>query len=107
VIDPARPILDEGGEHIDLEEGYRLAWAVEADGSRSLWLMASVCEEEATHGTLDDAPHEHEGPMPPAVRERLFGDLRCGAPTNNGRPCRHKVTHLGESCAAHSTRSAR
>lgn len=104
-VDDVRPMIDEDAGYLTLEDGYRLMWAVNADGSRTPWLMASLCahcEGEATHGNWRDALHELEGPIPPHVRRRLFGDLRCGAPTAVGRPCRQRVTHLGEQCAAHA-----
>lgn len=88
-----------------LDNGYRVAWCVAADGTAWPWLLAPLCaehREQARHGCTCPAcaPHEQPGPLPTAVRVRVE-QSRCGAPRADGHPCRTPVARPGGRCAWH------
>ena len=47
--------------------------------------------------------HENLGRLPRPIREMIWGELRCGQPRYDGKPCRHRVSKPGQTCAAHCT----
>jgi hypothetical protein len=98
------PLVDVA-DSLTLDRGYRLMWAVDVEGDRALWVMAPLCGDHkaaATHGTIEDAPHERTGPIPPGLRRQLFGDPRCGTTRTNGLPCANPVRWPGDRCHLHA-----
>lgn len=90
------PIPDERTA-LDLGNGWRAAWCVNADGTRTPWLVRRLCsarEDPAVHGCADAccAPHERQGPPPERFTVRLD---RCGRPCRDGLPCRRRVSGGG------------
>ena len=88
--------------------GYVAVTAVDTDGGTDLVLVdesALGCEgHNAYDPTCAAAPHERLGPLPLGWRARLqLAPLRCGRPTQLGRPCRAIVTQSGQPCARHRT----
>lgn len=104
LVDPARTIrLDEvGGE--DLSAGV----TVGPDGTETLWLIArpQLGVEGTDHGN-ERPPHELVGPLPEALRDRIWQGPICGRPTRGtGRPCRSRVARVGDACAWHTADAA-
>lgn len=86
---------------------YWLVWAVDEDGGT--WPV--IADERLTTTTPMPsqadlaalAPHELEGPLPPAYTDRL--DPRCGRPRKDGQPCRSPVARFGGHCGWHREES--
>jgi len=99
IVDPQQVACLGGGSHAVV--------AIGPGGERCLWLMGPELDDE-THGCAcpDHAPHEQDGPLPPAYRQRLNALLlRCGAPTlSTGLPCRTPVARPGQRCGHHRHR---
>jgi hypothetical protein len=88
------------GDHVHLPGGYTLCFEVGPDGDA--WPLIADDRVEGPTPRPDPgdlAPHERLGRLPTAWRERL--ELRCGAPTRKGRPCRIEVDRPGDRCAYH------
>ncbi|GFG98129.1 hypothetical protein MTIM_40080 [Mycobacterium timonense] len=88
--------------------GQSVAVAVTADGRDVFWLLDET-EPHADYPRYGDArqPHEQHGPLPDALRERIWPTPRRGRPTKGtGRPCRIAVSAPAEACRLHSERQA-
>lgn len=89
-----------------LDNGYAMAWCIDADGTPWPWIIAPLCadhqDDHVRHGCTcrNCAPHEQPGPLPASVRARLERE-RCGAPRADGHPCRTAVGSPGGRCAWH------
>jgi hypothetical protein len=52
--------------------------------------------------TCSSVAHEQLGPLPSRWRDRVqLAPLRCGRPTQAGRPCRIPVAAPGQRCSWH------
>ena len=76
------------------------AECIDSTGTTSLWLLRDPDAPAGCAGTCC-APHEGDGPMRRALRERLGLVHRCGAATHAGSPCRLPVPMPGSACAHH------
>jgi hypothetical protein len=84
---------DQQGRHL------HAAMCVSADGSSWPWLIVPDETGEAGCSRACCAPHEQIGRLPADLRDQL--ELRCGAPTRKGTPCRQWVRHAGDRCPDH------
>ena len=96
-------------EHVELPGiDLRLAWCVNADGSRWPWLVAPDRSDDLG---CHCAAHEELGPLPDAVARRLQDVLarppRCGSTRRDGGRCRALVPAHGRRCRHHDTASTR
>lgn len=86
-----------------LGRGVHAVEAVEVDGTVGFWLLGAV---EGEHGSVRGAVHEALGPLPYAVRVRIWGVRTCGAPgSTTGRPCGRQVSEVGVRCRQHRVTS--
>lgn len=100
-IDPARCVcLCQDGA-----PGLWAAVAVASDGTEHLLLAErdSLGDESVRYdSTCADAVHENLGLLPYHWRARVqLAPVRCGQPTQLGRPCRAIVSQPGQPCARH------
>ncbi|WP_431818632.1 hypothetical protein [Gordonia jacobaea] len=83
--------------------GHQLVESIDADGNRELWIAdcGVVGRRDVDHG--DPCPkHDLDEPLPDETRARVWSvPIRCGAPTECGRPCRRRVAQSGQRCGAH------
>jgi hypothetical protein len=89
--------------------GYAAVVAIDQDGGTDLVLIdqsALGCEVHNIYNpTTPQAPHEQTGPLPYHWRARVhLAPLRCGQPTQHGRPCRVIVAQPGQACGRHRRR---
>ena len=80
------------------------AECVDADGRTSLWLLVEDDAGSPGCACRTCAPHEADGPMSRALRERLGLLGRCQALTVSGAPCR-VIVPVGARCPRHQARA--
>lgn len=88
---------------VELDDGWYLAWCVEASGLAWPWLVSPHRDQPMGCQQPCCAPHEH---LPWPADPRLYRphsprQPRCGQPTAAGRPCRRRVT-AGGPCWQHA-----
>lgn len=82
--------------------GWRAVVTIGPDGVEHLALIhQDAIGREHYDAAATTAAHEQTGRLPAEYAERV--GLVCGAParTQNGRPCRNRVTTQGERCQWH------
>lgn len=87
---------------------YVAAVAVDADAAEQFWLVlrGHVGDPDTSPGNANQ-PHEQLGRLPRAFRDAIWGDqLRCGAITARGTPCRARVAQPGGRCGRHGERDS-
>lgn len=92
-----RPLIDR---RFTINDRYVLTECINPDGTSEFWIMdREVRESSATRLPA----HEHLGPLPQDVADRVAGIHHCGAPTstNHGQPCRNTVLAPGNRCRWH------
>jgi hypothetical protein len=88
----------------DLDDDHLLALCVGPDGDIWPWIILStrlLPDRDHHDGCACRVcvPHEQLGRLPRTVREHF--QLRCGAPTRKGTPCRIEVDRGGDRCPLH------
>lgn len=85
---------------VELGDGYTIAFAVQPDGTRSVWLLSPNGHDDQGCAGPESAPHEQPGrPLPQHIKEGLH--LTCGRATANGTSCRQPVRTIGAACTYH------
>jgi hypothetical protein len=84
---------------VPLDDGWRLAWCIEEDGSTSAWLLSPDEVGELGCRCSDCCGHEQLGPLPRALK--LSVGLRCEVYRSNGLRCMNVVRPGQQLCAHH------
>lgn len=89
--------------------GHSIVESVNADGSRSYWIIREQTVGDPSDGgpwTMPD--HEHPRPLPPEWVARIrSAQIRCAAPRKDGHPCRTPVAAPGTRCTWHQPKDTR
>jgi hypothetical protein len=112
LVDNGRPLIEPRGA-VMLDSGHQLAWCIDRHGNPAVWLIdpdtcsCDDCASPPRHtgdASPRSAPHEQDGPLPPAWRRRVYLATQplCGRPRRgDGGPCRIEVRHDGDACHHH------